>query len=214
MAHNNPGYDVLSRDPVTDTLMFLEVKGRVLGADDVSVSRNQLLTALNKPDAFILALVAVADDDTTEVRYLQQPYRGHEEALFGVTKVVFDWDALWERASAPEPPSRPPVEHWIKLMVERIATQFHPERIVLFGSHARGDARPDSDVDLLVVLDELDEVESNHDVATAMRIAVSDMPVAKDIVVTTPAEMASRGHLVGSVLKPALEDGRTVYARA
>jgi hypothetical protein len=42
---------------------------------------------------------------------------------------------------------------------------------------------------------------------------VSDMPVAKDIVVTTPEEIRRRGHLVGTVLKPALEGGRTVYAR-
>jgi superfamily II DNA or RNA helicase/predicted nucleotidyltransferase len=211
MAHNNPGYDVLSRDPVTDVLWFLEVKGRVLGADDVTVSRNQLLTSLNKPDAFILALVSVADDDTTKVRYLFRPYRGHEDALFHVTKVTFDWDALWQRASAPAPPRHPPVEHWIDLMVERIATQFHPERIVLFGSQARGDARPDSDVDLLVVLD---EVEDRHETAVQMRIAVSDMPVSKDIVVTTPDEIDRRGDLVGTVLRPALKDGRTVYARA
>jgi superfamily II DNA or RNA helicase/predicted nucleotidyltransferase len=211
MAHNNPGYDVLSRDPVTHTLVFLEVKARVLGVDEVTVSKNQLLTALNKPDAFILALVAVADDDSTEVRYLQRPYRGYEEALFGVTTVAFDWNDLWSRAEPPTLPERPPVEHWIDLMVERISTQFHPQRIVLFGSRARGDARPDSDIDLLVVLD---EVENAHDVATAMRVAVSDMPVAKDIVVTTPDEIRRSGHLVGTVLKPALEDGRTLYARA
>jgi superfamily II DNA or RNA helicase/predicted nucleotidyltransferase len=211
MAHNNPGYDVLSRDPITDALVFLEVKGRVLGADEVTVSKNQLLTALNKPDAFILALVAVADDDTTEVRYLQRPCRGHEEALFGVTKVVFDWNDLWARADPPAPPERPPVEHWIDLMVERISTQFHPQRIVLFGSHARGEARPDSDIDLLVVLD---EVENSHETAVQMRIAVSDLPVGKDIVITTPEEIARRGHLIGTVLRPALKDGRTVYARA
>ena len=104
MVHNNPGYDVLSRDPVTENLLFLEVKGRVLGANDVTISRNQLLTALNEPDTFILALVAVADDDTTEVRYLQRPYRGHEEALFGVTKVTFAWDDLWGRAEPPHCP--------------------------------------------------------------------------------------------------------------
>jgi predicted nucleotidyltransferase len=210
MAHNNPGYDVLSRDPVTDDLVFVEVKGRVLGAKDVTVSRNQLLTALNKPDAFILALVAVADDDTTEVRYLDRPYRGHEEALFGVTKVTFAWDDLWNRATAPPPPRRPPVEHWIELMVERITAQFHPMRIVLFGSQARGEARTDSDVDLLVVLR---EVENEHDIAAAIRTAVSDLPVSKDIIITTPDEIQRRGDLVGTVLKPALEDGRTVYAR-
>ena len=212
MAHNNTGYDILSRDPITEELVFLEVKGRVLGAEEVTVSRNQLLTALNEPDSFILALVSVAEDDTTEVRYLKRPYRGHEQALFGVTKVTFDWAELWNRAETPKPPERLPVEHWIELMVERIAAQFNPQRIVLFGSHAHGDARAESDVDLLVVLDEIES--NNHDVAAAMRMAVSDMPVAKDIVVTTPEEIHERGHRVGSVLKPALESGRTVYARA
>jgi len=210
MAHNNPGYDVLSRDSVTDELIFIEVKGRVLGADEVTVSKTQLLTSLNKPEAFVLALVAVADDDSTDVRYLERPFRG-QEALFTVTKVTFDWNRLWERASAPSPPERPPVGHYIELMVERIAAQFHPERIVLFGSQARGDAGPDSDVDLLVVLD---EVESHHEAAVAMRVAVNDLPVAKDIVVTTLEEIERRGHLVGTVLRPALKEGRTLYARA
>ncbi|MEJ7785756.1 MAG: helicase-related protein [Solirubrobacteraceae bacterium] len=211
MAHNQKGYDVLSRDPVTDELLFIEIKGRVLGADEVTVSKNQLLTSLNKPDAFILALVSVADDDATIVRYLERPYRGHEEALFDVSKVVFDWNALWARATVPVPPEHPPVEHWIELMTERIAAQFHPQRIVLFGSRARGDARPDSDVDLLVVLDEIEG--RNHDAAVAIGVALADMPIAKDIVVTTPEEIERRGHLVGTVLLPALEEGRTLYAR-
>ena len=81
---------------------------------------------------------------------------------------------------------------------------------MLFGSRARGDARPDSDVDLLVVLD---AVESKHDAAVAMRVALADMPLAKDIVVTTPQEIARRGDLVGTVLRPALREGRQLYVR-
>lgn len=96
-------------------------------------------------------------------------------------------------------------------MVQRLAEQFRPERIVLFGSRARGTARPDADVDLLVVLD---EVDSRHDAAVAMRVALADVPLAKDIVVTTTEEVARRGHLIGTVLKSALEDGLTVYARS
>jgi len=210
MAHNNPGYDVRSRDPITDELFFIEVKGRAVGADTVTVSRNQVLTALNKPDAFILALVAVGEDDSTELRYLQRPFRGDQDALFGVTSVTFAWSELWGRAEVPRLPARPPVEHWIELMVERLATQFSPQRIVLFGSRARGDAGLESDVDLLVVLDEVGDRTAT---AVAMRTAIADMPVAKDIVVTTPGEIEERGHLVGTVLRPALEDGRTVYAR-
>ncbi len=210
MAHNNPGYDVRSRDPITDELFFIEVKGRAVGADTVTVSKNQVLTALNKPDAFILALVAVGADDSTELRYLQRPFRGDQDALFGVTSVTFAWSELWERGEVPRLPARPPVEHWIELMVERLATQFSPERIVLFGSRARGDAGLESDVDLLVVLDEVGDRTAT---AVAMRTAVADMPVGKDIVVTTPGEIEQRGHLIGTVLRPALEDGRTVYAR-
>ena len=96
-------------------------------------------------------------------------------------------------------------------MTQRLAAQFNPRRIVLFGSRARGDARPDSDVDLLVVLD---EVASKHELAVAMRVAVADVPLAKDIVVTTREEIARRGDLVGTVLRPALKDGRDVYVRA
>lgn len=211
MTHNNPGYDVLSRDPITDELVFIEVKGRAVGADTVTVSKNHVLTALNKPDAFILALIAVAADNSTDLRYLASPFKGDQDALFDVTSVTFDWAELWDRAEPPKTPQHPPVEHWIELMVELLATQFSPREILLFGSQARGDATVDSDIDLLVVLDEVDD---RHAAAVRMPNAVADMPVAKDIVVTTPAEIERRGHLVGTLLRPALKDGKRVYARS
>ncbi|HMO66207.1 MAG TPA: DUF3883 domain-containing protein, partial [Verrucomicrobiota bacterium] len=55
------GYDLESRDPRTGRLRFLEVKGRVTGADTVTVTRNEILTSLNQPDAFILAIVEFLD---------------------------------------------------------------------------------------------------------------------------------------------------------
>jgi len=207
MARNNKGFDIRSRDPITDRLYFVEVKGRVLGAETVTVTKNEILTGLNEPDQFVLALVAV-DGGATDVRYLTKPFRTSEDSLFDVTSVNYTWDALWERAGTPEPADHPPVQHWIDLMVERLATQFSPEQIVLFGSHARGDADGDSDVDLLVVLP---EVENRREAAVDMRRALSDLPVAKDIVVTTPAEIDRRGHLVGSVLRPALREGKVLY---
>ena len=51
------GYDIESRDPRSGELRFLEVKGRVEGADTVTVTRNEILYSLNKPEQFILALV-------------------------------------------------------------------------------------------------------------------------------------------------------------
>lgn len=210
MPHNNAGYDILSRDPFTDELLFIEVKGRAVGAETVTVTKNEILTALNKPDTFILALVAV-DGDEAEVRYLRRPFQTTEDALFDVTSVNFDWAAQWERAKPPEPPERPPIDHWIDLMVDRLSHQFAPQRIILFGSHARGDADGDSDVDLLVVMP---EVEDRTKLAVEMRGALGDMPVPKDIVVTTPDEIDEWGDLVGTVLRPALQEGKLVYARS
>jgi hypothetical protein len=100
---------------------------------------------------------------------------------------------------------------YIPIMVERIVKAFNPVKIILFGSHARGDARPDSDIDLLVVMpdDLADPVETWH----GMMRAVSGLPAAKDIIITTPGEIARRGNLVGTVLRPALRQGKTLYER-
>ncbi len=95
-------------------------------------------------------------------------------------------------------------------MTSRIVAQFKPLRVVLFGSLARGDEGPDSDVDLLVVLDEA------HDRRRAMveiLCALSDFPASKDVVVTTPEEIARRGTIDGSVLRLALSEGRVLYER-
>jgi predicted nucleotidyltransferase len=70
----------------------------------------------------------------------------------------------------------------IQLITERIVRDFHPLRLILFGSHARGDARPESDVDLLAVLP---QVANKRAAAIAIRRALVDLPVCKDIVVTT-----------------------------
>ena len=100
MAHNHPGYDIES---LTNDmhLYFIEVKGRVQGATTVHISKNQILTGLNKPDQFILALVQVQQDDTTEVRYLRQPFQGSPRLYFNVAGVDFEWTELWNRASTP-----------------------------------------------------------------------------------------------------------------
>lgn len=96
-------------------------------------------------------------------------------------------------------------------MVERIVTGFQPLRIILFGSHARGTATPSSDVDLLVVLP---DVRDNREATVAIRQALGDLLASKDIVVTTPDELARRGRLVGTVLRAALREGKVVYERS
>ena len=93
------GYDIESRVPGTGQLRFLEVKGRVSGADTVTVTKNEILTSLNKPDDFILALVEFLDDTAHRVHYLRRPFQ--REPDFGVTSVNYNFAELLERAEAP-----------------------------------------------------------------------------------------------------------------
>ena len=74
------GYDIESSIPEHlraesgESLRFLEVKGRAKGADTVTISRNEILTALNQPEQFILAIVEV-DGDKTATTYLKKPFK-------------------------------------------------------------------------------------------------------------------------------------------
>ena len=99
----------------------------------------------------------------------------------------------------------------ISTMVDRIVGRFQPSRVVLFGSQARGAANKWSDVDLLVVMGSA--AADKRQTAVEIRRELGDMPVCKDIVVTTPDEIARRGHVVGTVLHAALREGRVVYER-
>ncbi len=96
----------------------------------------------------------------------------------------------------------------IQTMVDRIVQRFQPLRVILFGSHARGSAAAESDVDLLVVLP---DVTDKRTTTVEIRRALGDLPLSKDVIVTTPDEIARRGNLVGSVLRPALREGKVVY---
>lgn len=102
------------------------------------------------------------------------------------------------------------VQAAIAAMVHRLVTQFQPERIILFGSHARGTAGPDSDVDLLVILPVTGSKRAKQ---IEMRVALHDIRVPKDIIVATPEEVARRGHIVGTLMRPALQEGKVLYVR-
>ena len=93
------GYDIESRVPETGKLRFIEVKGRVSGAPTITVTRNEILYSLNKPDDFILGVVEFHDDGGHRVRYARQPFQ--REPDFGVTSVNYDFAELLARAEPP-----------------------------------------------------------------------------------------------------------------
>jgi SNF2 family DNA or RNA helicase len=93
------GYDIESRDPRTGRLRFIEVKGRDADAATITVTRNEILTSLNKPDSFILALVEFLNGGEHRIHYVRRPFR--REPDFGVTSVNYDFAELLARAEEP-----------------------------------------------------------------------------------------------------------------
>jgi predicted nucleotidyltransferase len=105
----------------------------------------------------------------------------------------------------------PEVQDKIQEMVRRIVVQFAPEKIVLFGSHARGHAGPDSDVDLLVIKP---VTGSRRQERLAMRVALRGMGVAKDILLVTPEEVETSRELPGTLIRSALREGKVLYEQS
>ncbi|MFS8866291.1 helicase-related protein [Synechococcus sp. H55.9] len=119
VSAENLGYDIESRG--REGLRFIEVKGRVEGAETVTVTKNEILTALNKPDSYILALVQVPADrdfpegdvfrvktpagtytvagEGCEVRYVRRPFK--REPDFAASSVNYKWKELWQQGSDP-----------------------------------------------------------------------------------------------------------------
>jgi len=93
------GYDIESCVPATGRLRFIEVKGRVAGAATITVTRNEIITSLNKSEDFILALVEFHDDGHHRVRYVRRPFQ--REPDFGVTSAEYDFKELLGRSQDP-----------------------------------------------------------------------------------------------------------------
>ncbi|MEZ5318341.1 MAG: DUF3883 domain-containing protein [Vicinamibacterales bacterium] len=85
--------------PGTGKLRFIEVKGRVSGADTITVTRNEILYSLNKPDDFILGIVEFHDAERHTVHYVRRPFQ--REPDFGVTSVNYDFAELLAKAETP-----------------------------------------------------------------------------------------------------------------
>ena len=95
-------------------------------------------------------------------------------------------------------------------VTKRLIHAYRPERIYLFGSMARGDARPDCDYDLLVVVS--DNVESERRGSRLAYIALRGTGAAADVFVSTRARFEARTHVLASLPATVLREGRLLYA--
>lgn len=93
------GYDIESKIPGTGKLKFIEVKGRIAEAPVVTVHKNEILTCLNKPEDFILALVLIENGTAKTARYVKKPFE--KELDFAVTSINYDLKKLLEKSETP-----------------------------------------------------------------------------------------------------------------
>jgi predicted nucleotidyltransferase len=105
--------------------------------------------------------------------------------------------------------SRTTNDDLLEAIVSRVVEVAHPDRIILFGSAARGDMGPDSDVDLLVIKS---GVPHRGRLAQAIYLALFGIPIGIDVIVVTPEDVERYGHKPGTILQPALSEGREIYA--
>ncbi len=93
------GYDIESHCPRTGKLRFIEVKGRDATATTITVTKNEILYSLNKPDDFILAIVEFRPNEPHRTHYVRRPFQ--REPDFGVTSVNYDFAELLAKAEIP-----------------------------------------------------------------------------------------------------------------
>ena len=99
----------------------------------------------------------------------------------------------------------------IKEIVRRIVARFDPQKVIVFGSVARGQTGPDSDVDLLVVMP---VHGSRRKAAIEIDCELIGIAVPVDVIVVTPEELERDADQIGTALRPALREGRVLYERA
>ncbi len=104
-----------------------------------------------------------------------------------------------------------PVQRKIDELVRRIVERFRPEKIILFGSYARGTAGEDSDADILVVMPVRG---SKRKKATQIDIALVGLDLPVDVIVVTPKELDRNKNIIGTIIYPALKEGKVLYEKA
>ena len=95
-------------------------------------------------------------------------------------------------------------------LVDRIVRTLDPERVVLFGSHGRGEGRPESDFDVLVIKE---SDEPRYQRSVPLYKALADWPAEVDVLVYTPHEVEEWSEVPEAFVTTALREGRVLYER-
>lgn len=106
------------------------------------------------------------------------------------------------------PPTRFPAPAALRELVRCIVEVAKPERIILFGSAARGQMGPDSDLDVIVVKS---AIEHRRRLAQDIYMKLPELGIGVDVIVLTPEDIEAQRTSVGSIVGPALEEGRVIY---
>ena len=99
VSEDKCGYDIESKDGQTGRLRFIEVKGRVVEADTVTITRNEIVTGINSSTSFILAIVQIDGETALPPVYVRTPFE--REPDFDVASVNYKLNELIERGGAP-----------------------------------------------------------------------------------------------------------------
>ncbi len=106
-------------------------------------------------------------------------------------------------------------EKLLQSMTETIVDEVHPDEVILFGSHAKGTDRAESDVDLLVVMPDAEETRRRRRRITGrLYRRLASFPVSKDILVYTRWEMERWRNVTGHIVSTGLNEGRRLYVRS
>ena len=103
-----------------------------------------------------------------------------------------------------------PFQETLDEIVSRIVQRFRPEKIILFGSHARGTTDTQSDVDLLVVMS---IPETRRRLATEIDLSLVGIDLPADVIVVTPEEVQCYKDRIGTIIRPAIREGKVLYER-
>lgn len=104
------------------------------------------------------------------------------------------------------------LREWVATAVEDVVREFNPAKVIVFGSVARGDERPGSDLDLLVVFDEVDP-RTRIDLMGSVRRAIT-APIPCDVIVADVAEFEQKKDVNGTMFYWPSREGQVVYERA